>query len=149
MNKLKIERHGFFKWYLAVLIDNYANFSGRARRQEYWIFVLFQIVLFFLLGFLSVAIEDFFETSSFSILIIVYLLGTLIPWLAVNVRRLHDTGKSGGYLFVNLIPIVGRIWYLILMCTDGDHGSNIYGPDPKANNDYDEIDEIGKPLLDN
>ncbi|NMH87888.1 DUF805 domain-containing protein [Flavivirga algicola] len=149
MNRLKVERHGFLKWYLTVLIDNYANFSGRARRQEYWVFFLFQIGLFFLLGFVSVALEDLFENSLFGIIIIGYLLGTLIPWLAVNVRRLHDTGKSGGYLFINLIPLVGRIWYLVLMCTDGDHRPNMYGLDPKANNDYDEIDEIGKPLLDN
>lgn len=148
MNKSKIERHGFLKWYLTVLIDNYANFSGRARRQEYWMFVLFQIGLFILLGFLASAMEDLFEIQFFGIILVIYLLGTLIPWLAVNVRRLHDTGKSGGYLFVNLIPLIGRIWYIILMCSSGDNNSNMYGPDPKAYNDFDEINDIGKPLLD-
>ncbi|GAA3637895.1 DUF805 domain-containing protein [Flavivirga jejuensis] len=146
MIKTKVERHGFLKWYLTVLIDNYANFSGRARRQEYWIFILFQFVIFISLGFMSAVTEDLFETQLFGIVVGIYLLGTLIPWLAVNIRRLHDTGKSGGYFFVNLIPLIGRIWYLILMCTDGNANSNQYGPNPKVNNDFDEIDEIGKPL---
>ncbi len=137
------------KWYKKALIENYANFSGRARRQEYWMFVLFQILIFFFLAFLSNLFEEFkiFGSDVFLTILGIYALATLIPWLAVNVRRLHDTGKSGGYLFINFIPIVGRIWYIVLMATNGDNSLNKYSPDPKMPLE-DEIDDIGKPLLD-
>ncbi len=148
MDRHKTERQGFFKWYLTVLVDNYAKFSGRARREEYWMFVLFQTLLFALFIIIAALTEDYIDTSLISVLILVYGLGTLIPWLAVNARRLHDTGKSGGYFFINFIPVIGRIWYLVLMCTDGNHGSNSYGPDPKSKTQFDEIDNIGKPLED-
>ena len=133
-------------WYLKVIVENYANFSGRARRQEYWMFVLIQIVIFFIIGFVSTAIDDLIGINISNILFLIYLLGTLVPWLALNARRLHDTGKSGTYFFINLIPIIGRIWYIVLVATNGDIGSNRYGPDPKGNFD-DEIEDIGKPLL--
>ncbi|MGC6430000.1 MAG: DUF805 domain-containing protein [Jejuia sp.] len=141
------ERKGIFKWYLTVLIDNYANFSGRARREEYWMYVLFWIltVIFIIFGskFLQESIDNSWGAAIFG----AFLIGTLIPWLAVNVRRLHDQGKSGGYFFINFIPIVGRIWYLVLMCTDGEPNANRYGPDPKNPEADDEIDDIGKPLI--
>ncbi len=145
---VKKERTGFFKWYLTSLVDNYANFSGRARRQEFWVFFLFQIGIFFLLIFLSAFLEDYIGFDYHTIPFLLYLLATLIPWLAVNIRRLHDSGKSGGYIFVNLIPLIGRIWYIVLMATAGNIGSNQYGPDPKKPLIIDEIDDIGKPLLD-
>ena len=136
------------KWYLKVLKENYANFNGRARRQEYWMFVLIQIGIFFLLILLSNLLEEFGLFDSEIILWVVALYGsaTLVPWIAVNVRRLHDTGKSGGNLFLNFIPLIGRIWYIILVASNGDVGPNKYGPDPK-NNFEDEIDDIGNPLL--
>ena len=74
-----------------------------------------------------------------------YSLATLIPTLGVVVRRLHDVGKSGWFYFIGLIPVVGGIWLLVLMCTEGDHGENDYGPDPK--NEIEEINEIGKVEL--
>lgn len=143
------ERKGVFKWYLTVLIDNYANFSGRARRQEYWMYVLFWILTIVAIGMLAGALENFIEADWASPVIGVFVVGTFIPFLAVNARRLHDQGKSGGYFFINFIPIVGRIWYLVLMCTNGEYGPNRYGPDPKNPSLDDEIDDIGKPLLDN
>ncbi|WP_233702525.1 DUF805 domain-containing protein [Hyunsoonleella flava] len=142
------KRKGVLKWYLTVLIDNYANFSGRARREEYWMYVLFWFLTVFAINLLSYVLSDFIDIGWFPMIIGVFALATLIPWLAVNVRRLHDQGKSGGYFFINFIPIVGRIWYLVLMCTDGEYGANRYGPDPKNPEINDEIDDIGKPLLD-
>lgn len=136
------------KWYLKVLLENYANFGGRARRQEYWMFVLFQIIIIVLLSFLCDALYDFFNLDLFAILFGAFFIGTLIPWLAVNVRRLHDTGKSGGYIFINFIPLIGRIWYIILVATNGDFGPNQYGPDPKSYYSDEEIDEIGKTQID-
>jgi uncharacterized membrane protein YhaH (DUF805 family) len=135
------------KWYLKVIKDNYANFGGRARRQEYWMFALIQIIIFTFLVFLSSFLDDILSFNISITLFSIYFLATLVPWLAVNVRRLHDIGKSGTYFFVNLIPLIGRIWFLILVCSNGNIGSNKYGPDPKAAIN-DEIDEIGKVQLD-
>ncbi|OEJ99056.1 hypothetical protein A8C32_07720 [Flavivirga aquatica] len=133
------------KWFLKVLIDNYANFSGRARRKEYWMFALFQIIIFIIIIFLGNFINDLFDIEIFNISFLIYFLATLIPWFAVNVRRLHDTGKSGGYLFINFIPLVGRIWYIVLMASEGGIEANKYGLNPKAPN-FSEIEEIGKDL---
>ncbi|MBC8054290.1 MAG: DUF805 domain-containing protein [Sphingobacteriaceae bacterium] len=121
-------------WYLKVL-KNYAVFSGRARRTEYWMFVLFQIifagaaaVLDNLLG-LTFSIG---ETSlPYGYLYLAYGLAMLIPGIAVFVRRLHDVGKSGWFFFIGLIPLIGAIWLLVLACTDSQPGENEYGPNPK------------------
>ncbi|MEP5340563.1 MAG: DUF805 domain-containing protein [Algibacter sp.] len=135
------------KWFQKVLIENYINFSGRARRQEYWMFVLIWLGIVILIGTLSSFIEEYSEFTGTSIIIGIFMLATLIPWIALNVRRLHDTGKSGGYLFIHFIPIVGRIWYIVLMASAGNDFSNKYGPDPKRPDSINEIDEIGKPVL--
>jgi uncharacterized membrane protein YhaH (DUF805 family) len=101
-------------YYLKV-IQNYATFSGRARRSEYWYFSLFHIIITFVLAFVGV--------QSIST---IYSLALVIPTISVGVRRMHDVGKSGWFL---LIPI----YNLILACTDGVNGDNEYGADPKAN----------------
>lgn len=122
------------EWYLKVVRDNYANFEGRARRQEYWMFVLFniliQIGLLILIGIFGAISESLMFLPA--ILLVVYALGVFIPALAVLVRRLHDTGNSGWMYFISLIPLIGGIWLLVLMCTEGQVGPNQYGPDPKA-----------------
>jgi uncharacterized membrane protein YhaH (DUF805 family) len=114
-------------WYLSVL-KNYAGFSGRARRQEYWMFALVNVVVTIVLSALA-------RISGSSVLYVVYclyLLAVLIPSLAVFVRRMHDTGKSGAWFFIGFIPIVGFIWLIVLAATEGQSGANQYGPDPKA-----------------
>lgn len=131
-------------WYTKVLIHNYANFSGRARRSEYWYYILMNVIIFIaliiLFGIFS-SISDDFEDIFIGLLFICFLV-IIIPSLAVIVRRLHDIGKSGTYYFVRFIPIIGPIWLLILLCTEGDKGHNRYGNDPKK--PYDEINEIGQ-----
>ncbi|WP_298899991.1 DUF805 domain-containing protein [uncultured Psychroserpens sp.] len=130
-------------WYLKVMRYNYANFSGRARRKEYWMFVLVQLAIIILtMSYISI-VDDLFGTPIVGYLLAAYLMASLIPWLALNVRRMHDIGKSGGYIFINFIPIIGRIWYIVLVATEGDSGDNYYGPDPKKD-DFDEIDDIGQ-----
>jgi uncharacterized membrane protein YhaH (DUF805 family) len=114
------------EWYLRVVKDNYANFKGRARRKEYWMFVLFN----FLFACAAVIVD--FIVGTLPLLYVVYLLAVIIPGIAVTVRRLHDTGKSGWWYFICLIPIIGAIWLLVLLCTDGTVGVNGYGPSPKA-----------------
>lgn len=113
------------EWYIKVL-KNYANFKGRARRREYWMFVLFNFI------FAIVAFVLDFVLGTYMMIYGLYLLATLVPSLAVLVRRLHDVGKSGGWFFIILIPLVGAIWMLVLLVTDGTAGDNPYGPSPKA-----------------
>ena len=105
-----------FLLYLKVVKDNYANFKGRASREEYWMFVLFNIIFIFAISF----IEGFLFGLYSSILSNIYTLAILVPSIAVGVRRMHDTGKSGWFL---LIPI----YNLILAVTSGESGENQYG----------------------
>jgi uncharacterized membrane protein YhaH (DUF805 family) len=132
--------------YKKVVFENYANFRGRARRSEYWYFILAQILIFIAIVGIGSLIGFFFDNSEDGFFIaygffVLYLLAMLIPYLAVVVRRLHDIGNSGWYYLVSFIPGIGGIWMLIMMCTEGNHGTNDYGPDPKE--DFDEISEIG------
>ena len=118
------------EWYKKVVFENYANFKGRARRSEYWYFILANTIISIPLSY----ILPFVFTPELSILGTIYSFAVFIPSIAVLVRRMHDVGKSGWY---SLIPI----YNLVLACIDGDYGKNEYGPDPK--NEFDEIDEIG------
>lgn len=115
------------EYYLHVL-KNYTVFNGRARRKEYWMFVLFNLLLS-----IAATVADYalFNTGSGAISGL-YALVLLIPSLAVGVRRLHDVGKSGWFLLIAFVPLVGVIWLLVLTCTEGTHGDNEYGLDPKA-----------------
>ena len=117
-------RGTYVNWYLAVL-KNYAGFSGRARRTEYWMFVLFNVIITIVLQVISLAIQQV------SILGAIYGLAVLIPGLAVGVRRLHDTGRSGWWLLIGLVPLIGAIVLIVFMATDGEPGDNAYGPNPK------------------
>lgn len=124
------------KWFIKCL-RHYADFSGRARCREYWMFALFNCIFLFmwvLLLSLPVAKQggDYDAEKVSKILQIswFYMLG--LPGLAVAVRRLHDLGKSGWMMFIVLIPLVGSIWLFVLMCTNGQTGANRFGPDPKT-----------------
>ena len=124
------------EWYLKVMRDNYANFSGRARRKEYWMFVLVQTIVMIGLMILDSVLGLDFELQGISLGYgYLYLIGIIvhfIPSLAVLVRRLHDVGKSGWFYFIFLIPLIGVIWLLVLYCTEGQKQDNKWGPDPKA-----------------
>ena len=123
------------EWYLKVVRDNYANFDGRARRQEYWMFYLFNMIFTFLLYIpliAGAAMESEALMMAGGLLLMLYILAIIIPSIAVSVRRLHDQDKSGSWYFVAFIPFIGGIWLLILMATEGTHGPNQYGPDPKG-----------------
>ena len=114
------------EWYLKVVRDNYANFRGRARRKEYWMFFLFNV----LFVFVTTAID--LVLGIFPLLYVIYILAIIVPSIAVFVRRMHDVGKSGWWFFIGFIPIIGTIWLLVLLFTDGVTGENSYGPSPKA-----------------
>jgi len=114
-------------WYLAVL-KNYVGFSGRARRTEYWMFALFNIIIFAVLGILAAVTRSYF----FWILYSLYALAVIIPSLAVTWRRMQDTGRNGLWILLGLIPFVGGIILLVFMLLPGTPGPNEFGPDPKA-----------------
>ncbi len=108
----------------------FADFEGRARRTEYWMFTLFYMLMLVATMFLMMIGGDA-AASMGSILFLGVALVHLIPGISVAVRRLHDTGKSGWLYLVGFIPLVGSIILLVFFCTEGQVGPNEYGPDPK------------------
>ena len=124
--------------------DNYANFNGRARRKEYWMFTLFffliTVVIYFLFAllafFMAGDLINLMDTEWFPVVfgfsLIIYFLIHLVPSIAVTVRRLHDTGKSGWLYLLTFIPYIGSLIIFIFTVIEGDKGDNKYGPDPKA-----------------
>ena len=120
------------EWMLMPL-KRYADFSGRSRRKEYWMFVLFMIIAAVVLSL----IEGMLGMSGmvggiYGPLTTLFILAIIIPSLAVQVRRFHDQGKSGWMVLLGFIPLIGGIIVLVFMCLEGDRGDNEYGPDPKG-----------------
>ena len=123
-------------WYLHVL-RNYANFSGRARRSEYWYFVLFNLLFSVAAMIVDNVLGTTFDTGlgfsmPYGFVYLSYILAVFIPGLAAAVRRLHDIGKSGWMILVALIPLAGAIWLLVLLLTDSNPGENAYGSNQKT-----------------
>lgn len=112
-------------WYLAVL-KNYAQFNGRARRKEFWMFVLFSSLISIVLG----AVEWLMGLPT--ALSGLYNLGVLVPSFAVLFRRLHDTGRSGWWVLLLFVPLLGALAILFFTVQEGESGENAYGPNPKA-----------------
>lgn len=117
-------------WYLTV-VKKYAEFSGRARRKEYWMFYLFNMGFSLLAVLLDNVLGLANDDLGYGVLYMLYSLALLLPALGVMVRRLHDVGKSGWWFFISLIPLIGIIWLFVLMVTDSQPGANQYGPNPK------------------
>ncbi|MEH8157907.1 DUF805 domain-containing protein [Aeromonas veronii] len=113
-------------WYISVL-KRYAVFSGRARRTEYWMFVLCNVIVMLLLGMVDKLIGGDNELISS-----IYSLAVLLPSLAVAARRLHDTDRSAWWLLLGLIPIIGTLVLIYFMVCNGQQGPNRFGDDPKA-----------------
>ena len=111
--------------YLATL-KKYADFNGRARRTEYWLFVLFSMVIAMVLGVVD------YVLGTPGIIGLIFALAILIPSIAVGVRRLHDSDRSGWWLLIAFIPIIGTIALLIFLLLDGTPGDNRFGSNPKA-----------------
>lgn len=130
-------------WYLKVL-KQYADFTGRARRQEYWMFILFHVIAFIVAIIIDSSLGlSFGPEIPYGWFYVLYALATFIPALAVSVRRLHDIGKSGWWYLIGLIPLIGYIWLIVLFCTDGEHGTNKWGDNPKGLGNNGAIDQIG------
>ena len=115
-------------WYFQVL-KKYAVFKGRAGRKEYWYFVLFNFIIGFVLGFIE-GLVGITTVMYFPVLGLIYTLAILLPGLGVTVRRLHDTGRSGWWLFISFIPLIGPIILLIFTVDSSQEGPNQYGSPP-------------------
>jgi uncharacterized membrane protein YhaH (DUF805 family) len=129
-------------WYVKVL-KQYVDFSGRARRREYWMFILVNIVIVIVLSLIDTMLGtggfratsgggSFYAANSLGLLSGLYSLAVLLPTIAVTVRRLHDTDRTGWWILLGFIPIIGGIVLLVFYVLEGTQGANRYGPDPKS-----------------
>jgi len=123
----------FNQYFLNIVKNQYANFEGRARRKEYWMYALMYIIIFVAISVVAVILGMIASILATIVSIISYLfsLALLVPTIAVGVRRLHDTNKSGWFMLLGLVPLA-NLYLLYLLVIEGDKGANQYGPDPKA-----------------
>jgi len=135
------------EWMLMPL-KRYADFSGRSRRKEYWMFALFNFLVMVVLGMIAVLLGGFEPDPSgepsggslaFLGLIGIYGLAVLVPSIAVQVRRFHDQDKSGWFVLINFVPYLGGLIVLVFMCLDGTKGENRFGDDPKSNENVGDV----------
>lgn len=119
-------------YYIDCITKKYVCFSGRARRKEYWMFVLFNVIAAAIVGFIGGFLSGATDVAAFAFLGTLYNLAVLLPSVAVFFRRLHDIGKSGWWWLIGLVPFVGWIVLLVFCCLDSQPGENQYGPNPKG-----------------
>jgi uncharacterized membrane protein YhaH (DUF805 family) len=119
-------------WFLIAVKQKYADFSGRARRSEYWYFLLFYMLVLIALSVVDVVLGWFSSDAGVGVLSGIYTLALLIPSLSVSVRRLHDTDRSGWWLLIGLLPLIGGIVLLVFFVQDSQAGANRFGPNPKT-----------------
>ena len=135
MEKLE-KNYNIFDWWKKVFFKNYFNFSGRARRMEYWSYALVNFIItlpFYVLHFIDIAKSDFQNPfSPYYFIIMLISLATLLPSLGVFVRRMHDTNRSGWWFLIAFVPLIGAIVILVFLFTEGTKGVNNYGNDPKS-----------------
>ena len=118
-------------WYLMVW-KKYAQFSGRSRRKELWMFALFNVLVALVLCIGSIALKENVAGKIFMGLYWIYLVAVIIPCLALGARRLHDTGRSGWWWLIDLVPFIGPVILLVFWVLDSEPGANKYGPNPKS-----------------
>ncbi len=144
MDKLE-KNYNMIDWFKKVVFHNYANFEGRARRAEYWYFYLLTIVICippYILLIVGLVQESTAIIVVSGLLLAIIVFGLFIPTLAVFVRRMHDTGKSGWYFLLNFVPIVSLVVFIFTLL-ESDKFTNKYGKDPKNPDQDDELNKIG------
>jgi len=119
------------KWFLDVLKNKYATFEGRARRQEYWYYVLFYVLAIVALAIIDRITGTFSKEAGIGLLSGLFVLATIVPTIAVTVRRLHDTDRSGWWVLLELVPIIGGLVLLVFTLLDSQPGTNRFGANPK------------------
>ena len=131
-------RGGSHVEWMTLPLKRYADFQGRSRRKEYWMFVLLQIIVLVIMAVIVGITGGLDDNPSGIGGIVLILMGLIylglffIPGLAVTVRRFHDQDKSGWFILLQFIPYVGGLIVFVFMCLDGTRGPNQYGPDPKG-----------------
>ncbi|WP_442499512.1 DUF805 domain-containing protein [Methylobacter sp. sgz302048] len=119
-------------WYLEAVKNKYAVFDGRAQRQEFWYFMLFYLLIYFALSVVDQVTGAFNEQTGTGLFSGIYTLAMLVPSLAVGARRLHDTGRSGWWQLLSLIPVLGVLVLIFFFAQDSQPGDNQYGSNPKS-----------------
>ncbi len=127
MNNLldKLLQHDFTKWFMICVMKKYADFNGRAQRQEYWMFTLVAVIINVLLSIIGGILGT-------AVIGMIFGLAVLVPSVAAGVRRLHDTGRSGWWMLIALVPLIGGLALLYFFILDSTPGENKYGPNPKG-----------------
>ncbi|MGW6275876.1 DUF805 domain-containing protein [Kribbella sp. NPDC055071] len=127
------------QWFIDVITKRYAQFDGRARRKEFWMYVLFWFIGSVIFGILDQILGLDFKSGSGSNALraggwleYIYYLVLLVPTIAVSVRRMHDKDRSGWWVLIWLIPCIGWIWFIVWQAQEGTPGDNRFGPDPKG-----------------
>ena len=118
-------------WYVDAL-KKYAVFNGRSRRREYWVFSLCNLMVFVVFVVIQGLRLGMAAELAMAVIETLFFLAVLIPALAVAVRRLHDTGRSGWWLLIGFVPIVGLVVLIVFLVLDSQTGENRYGPNPKG-----------------
>lgn len=117
------------RWFLIGLKKSF-DFSGRARRKEFWFFYLFSFLFSIVAAILDLSFDTMYY-GDYGLITIIYTFAVFLPSISVSVRRFHDLGMSGWNFLISLVPIFGFIWFFITMCGNGNAGENKYGPNPK------------------
>lgn len=120
-------------WYFKVL-GKYATFQGRARRKEYWMFALVNFIVILILAILGAVLNAASPKATLAVWVVlgVYMLLTVVPCIAVMIRRLHDTNRSGWWFWIQLVPVVGPLILFVFTVLDGTPSLNTFGPSPKS-----------------
>ena len=117
-------------WFITAL-KKYATFEGRSQRSEYWYFILFYVLIYVVLAVFDGISGSFSGKAGIGLLTGIFSLAMLLPSLAVTVRRLHDTGRSGWWILIGFIPLIGGIILLVFLVQDSEAAANGYGENPK------------------
>lgn len=125
--------------YMTMPLKRYADFSGRSRRKEYWLFQLLAWGSVFVAGMVAAFLSAPFPVVS---IVGILVVGLIVPLIAVQVRRFHDLGMSGWFSLLGIIPYVGGLIVLYFMVKPGNAGPNQYGQDPKDPNDINNLQQI-------
>ena len=122
------------EYFKNCILKHYIDFNGRASRREFWFYVLFQAIVIILASIVGGALDYVLGRSGVlsSAFTMIVVLGLIVPNLAVSIRRLHDIGKSGWFILISLVPVIGGIILIIFSLLDSQPGSNAYGPNPKG-----------------
>ncbi len=118
-------------WYIEVL-KKYTEFSGRSRRKEYWYFVLFNFIVSIVLIGVDSMVGTLNSEGGYGVFSTIYSIAVLLPTIGVGIRRLHDIGRTGWWLLIGLLPLIGFIVLIIFFVKDSQPGENQYGPNPKG-----------------